>query len=169
MAVVRLEKLYPLATSELAAALAPYENAEVVWVQDEPENQGAWFFLAMNLFPGLGLLPNFGGLAENLPSVRVISRHEGHRQATRVVVASSGRTSKPVGGGLRVEGSGNVADMPTAHDNSWAVSISKRSEDQLFGRLPVVPLPSCDDHDASVLAYSYPNPSVCTLLGAQHC
>ena len=82
VAVVRLEQFYPLATSELAEALAPYENAEVVWVQDEPENQGAWFFLAMNLFPRLGLLPNFGGLAGDLPSVRVISRHEGASPAT---------------------------------------------------------------------------------------
>ena len=82
MSQLRLEQFYPLATSELAEALAPYENAEVVWVQDEPENQGAWFFLAMNLFPRLGLLPNFGGLAGDLPSVRVISRHEGASPAT---------------------------------------------------------------------------------------
>ncbi len=48
-AIVRLEQLYPLAGKEIAAALAVYPNAEVMVVQDEPRNQGAWPFLALNL------------------------------------------------------------------------------------------------------------------------
>jgi 2-oxoglutarate dehydrogenase E1 component len=46
VAVVRLEQYYPLATDELNAVLDRYPNADVVWVQDEPENQGAWPFLS---------------------------------------------------------------------------------------------------------------------------
>lgn len=53
-AVVRLEQYYPLATDELKKALEPYSNAELMWVQDEPRNQGAYPFLALNLFPLLG-------------------------------------------------------------------------------------------------------------------
>ncbi len=46
VAVVRLEQLYPLRDSELEAALAPYPAAaKVVWVQEEPENNGAWQFM----------------------------------------------------------------------------------------------------------------------------
>ena len=42
-AIVRLEQLYPLSERELSAALAPYAaDAPVVWVQEEPENMGAW-------------------------------------------------------------------------------------------------------------------------------
>ncbi len=46
VAILRIEQLYPLSDDELSAALAPYaEAAEVVWVQEEPENAGAWRFL----------------------------------------------------------------------------------------------------------------------------
>jgi len=48
-ALVRLEQFYPLPVEELNAALRRYPNAEVVWVQDEPENQGAWPFICLEL------------------------------------------------------------------------------------------------------------------------
>ncbi len=48
-ALVRLEQFYPLPTEQLNAALRRYPSAEVVWVQDEPENQGAWPFISLEL------------------------------------------------------------------------------------------------------------------------
>jgi 2-oxoglutarate dehydrogenase E1 component len=49
-AIVRLEQLYPLPVAEVKAQLARYPNAQDVrWVQEEPANQGAWTFIAMNL------------------------------------------------------------------------------------------------------------------------
>lgn len=49
-AIVRLEQYYPLDQEALAQALSPFPvKAELVWVQDEPKNMGAWPFLAMNL------------------------------------------------------------------------------------------------------------------------
>ena len=48
-AIVRVEQLAPLPAREIAAALKDYPGAEVVWVQDEPANQGAWPFMALNL------------------------------------------------------------------------------------------------------------------------
>ncbi|MDO5698434.1 MAG: multifunctional oxoglutarate decarboxylase/oxoglutarate dehydrogenase thiamine pyrophosphate-binding subunit/dihydrolipoyllysine-residue succinyltransferase subunit [Dermatophilus congolensis] len=48
-AIIRLEQLYPLAHAEMASELAKYPNAEIVWVQDEPRNQGAWSFLALGM------------------------------------------------------------------------------------------------------------------------
>ena len=48
-AVLRLEQYYPLPAADLARELAKYPGAEVVVVQDEPKNQGAWPFLALNL------------------------------------------------------------------------------------------------------------------------
>jgi 2-oxoglutarate dehydrogenase E1 component len=46
VALVRVEQLYPLADESLAAALAPYaDGTPVVWVQEEPENMGAWWYM----------------------------------------------------------------------------------------------------------------------------
>ncbi|MFE6995237.1 multifunctional oxoglutarate decarboxylase/oxoglutarate dehydrogenase thiamine pyrophosphate-binding subunit/dihydrolipoyllysine-residue succinyltransferase subunit [Microbacterium sp. NPDC057659] len=47
VALVRLEQLYPTPIDELKAITDSYPNAELVWVQEEPENQGAWPFLAL--------------------------------------------------------------------------------------------------------------------------
>jgi 2-oxoglutarate dehydrogenase E1 component len=52
-ALVRLEQFYPLPTEQLQGVLARYPEAEVMWVQEEPENQGAWPFLALELAPQL--------------------------------------------------------------------------------------------------------------------
>ncbi|MDP5050737.1 MAG: multifunctional oxoglutarate decarboxylase/oxoglutarate dehydrogenase thiamine pyrophosphate-binding subunit/dihydrolipoyllysine-residue succinyltransferase subunit [Candidatus Nanopelagicales bacterium] len=50
VAIVRLERLYPLPTITLPPELARYKNlSEMRWVQEEPANQGAWSFMAMNL------------------------------------------------------------------------------------------------------------------------
>ncbi|WP_282595182.1 multifunctional oxoglutarate decarboxylase/oxoglutarate dehydrogenase thiamine pyrophosphate-binding subunit/dihydrolipoyllysine-residue succinyltransferase subunit [Naasia sp. SYSU D00057] len=42
VALVRLEQYYPVPERELGEIIASYPNAELVWAQDEPENQGAW-------------------------------------------------------------------------------------------------------------------------------
>ena len=50
VAIVRLERLYPLPAITLPPELARYQNlTSVRWVQEEPANQGAWSFMAMNL------------------------------------------------------------------------------------------------------------------------
>jgi 2-oxoglutarate dehydrogenase E1 component len=45
VAIVRLEQLHPFPFEELGALLARYETDDVVWVQEEPWNQGAWFYV----------------------------------------------------------------------------------------------------------------------------
>ncbi|MCB1299332.1 MAG: hypothetical protein KDB08_10180, partial [Microthrixaceae bacterium] len=70
IALVRLEQFYPAPVEELAAVIARYPNAELVWVQDEPENQGAWPFIALEVVPQLGR------------DVRVISRPAAASPAT---------------------------------------------------------------------------------------
>ena len=49
IALVTLEQFYPLPTPQLQPVLDRYPNAELVWVQDEPENQGAWPFIDVEL------------------------------------------------------------------------------------------------------------------------
>jgi len=56
-ALVRLERLYPLPAEQIAAELAKYPAAaEVVWVQEEPANMGAWPFIALHLPNQIGRL-----------------------------------------------------------------------------------------------------------------
>jgi 2-oxoglutarate dehydrogenase E1 component len=50
VAICRLEQLYPVPMRDLRAALDAYTSAEeVVWVQEEPENMGAWDFIRPHL------------------------------------------------------------------------------------------------------------------------
>jgi len=54
VALVRLEQLYPLATDDVLAALAPLRpGVEIVWAQEEPSNMGAWAYIDARLAPRL--------------------------------------------------------------------------------------------------------------------
>ena len=47
IALVRVEQLYPFPVEEFGKAIAQFPNAkEIVWCQEEPRNQGAWYWLA---------------------------------------------------------------------------------------------------------------------------
>jgi 2-oxoglutarate dehydrogenase E1 component len=49
-AIIRIEQLYPFPHKAFAAELKKYPNVvELVWTQDEPQNQGAWFFIQHNI------------------------------------------------------------------------------------------------------------------------
>jgi 2-oxoglutarate decarboxylase len=55
VAILRVEQLHPLPGRQIVAALESYANLEdVVWVQEEPANQGAWPFIALHLPEHLG-------------------------------------------------------------------------------------------------------------------
>ncbi|GAA2631668.1 multifunctional oxoglutarate decarboxylase/oxoglutarate dehydrogenase thiamine pyrophosphate-binding subunit/dihydrolipoyllysine-residue succinyltransferase subunit [Streptomyces vastus] len=55
-AIIRIERLYPLPGAELQAEISKYPNAEkYLWAQEEPANQGAWPFIALNLIDHLDL------------------------------------------------------------------------------------------------------------------
>ena len=44
VAIVRVEQLYPFPVERYAAVIRKYPNArEIVWCQEEPQNQGAWY------------------------------------------------------------------------------------------------------------------------------
>jgi len=47
IAIARVEQLYPFPKEHLEKELAKYPKAtEIVWCQDEPRNQGAWYWIA---------------------------------------------------------------------------------------------------------------------------
>jgi len=82
VAIVRMERLYPIATKTLPLALQGMENAELRWVQEEPANQGAWSFMAMNL-PEILKRPIKGvtRAASSAPAVGTHARHEEEQRA----------------------------------------------------------------------------------------
>jgi 2-oxoglutarate dehydrogenase E1 component len=50
VAICRIEQLYPVPMRDLRSMLDAYPNAEeIVWVQEEPENMGAWEFIRSHL------------------------------------------------------------------------------------------------------------------------
>lgn len=57
MAFVRVEQLYPLPQKQIEAVIAKYQPKNIVWAQEEPENMGAWHYIAMKLrhIPFIGI------------------------------------------------------------------------------------------------------------------
>ena len=54
VAIIRVEQLYPFPHKAFANELKKYENlGELVWCQDEPQNQGAWFQIQHNLLENM--------------------------------------------------------------------------------------------------------------------
>ncbi|WP_052848244.1 multifunctional oxoglutarate decarboxylase/oxoglutarate dehydrogenase thiamine pyrophosphate-binding subunit/dihydrolipoyllysine-residue succinyltransferase subunit [Streptomyces avicenniae] len=85
VALVRLERLYPLPADEVRAELARYANAEsVVWTQEEPANQGAWPFIALNLAEQVDAAAGVRRVsrpASSSPAVGSAKRHQAEQQA----------------------------------------------------------------------------------------
>ncbi|MEV6298369.1 multifunctional oxoglutarate decarboxylase/oxoglutarate dehydrogenase thiamine pyrophosphate-binding subunit/dihydrolipoyllysine-residue succinyltransferase subunit [Actinoplanes sp. NPDC051861] len=83
-AILRMEQIYPLPVEELKAELAKYPNAEdFAWVQEEPANQGAWSFVALNLLEHLeGVrLRRISRPAAAAPAVGSAKMHEAEQGA----------------------------------------------------------------------------------------
>ncbi len=50
IALVRLEQLYPLPEKQIRALISKYSGAKrIIWMQEEPENMGAWSFISRRL------------------------------------------------------------------------------------------------------------------------
>jgi multifunctional 2-oxoglutarate metabolism enzyme len=88
VAIVRVEQLYPLPAEALSRALAGYPGVEVVWVQEEPANQGGWPFMALNLPEHLEGRPLLRASRKASASPAVGS-HAVHEAQQREVVATA--------------------------------------------------------------------------------
>ncbi len=45
IAILRVEQLYPFPVTSLIKEIKPFKNAQIIWCQEEPKNQGAWTFM----------------------------------------------------------------------------------------------------------------------------
>jgi 2-oxoglutarate dehydrogenase E1 component len=75
-AIVRVEQLYPLHRRRLAELAAKYSGARVIWCQEEPENMGAWRWIAPQLEEIFGHRPEYAGRHEAAsPAVGLLALH----------------------------------------------------------------------------------------------
>jgi 2-oxoglutarate dehydrogenase E1 component len=85
VAIIRVEQLYPFPHKTFSAELKKYPQlAEVVWCQDEPQNQGAWFFVQHYLHENMAegqRLGYSGRAASASPAVGYAHLHQEQQKA----------------------------------------------------------------------------------------
>ncbi|RYF71659.1 MAG: 2-oxoglutarate dehydrogenase E1 component, partial [Comamonadaceae bacterium] len=85
VAIIRVEQLYPFPHKAFSTELKKYPNlADVVWCQDEPQNQGAWFFVQHNIHESLleGQKLGYAGRAASAsPAVGYSHLHQEQQKA----------------------------------------------------------------------------------------
>jgi 2-oxoglutarate dehydrogenase E1 component len=85
VAILRIEQLYPFAHKSFQAELQKYPNAkELVWVQDEPQNQGPWFYVQHHLYENMSdgqKLGYAGRPASASPAVGYLAKHQEQQRA----------------------------------------------------------------------------------------
>ena len=110
VAIVRLEQMYPFPADEYEAILRKYQNArEIVWCQEEPQNQGGWYQIRHRLQAPLGpkdelLYAGRGGAAA--PATGISALHE-QQQKNLVTAALQGVPPE--------ESSRQTMRLPAAH------------------------------------------------------
>ena len=89
VSIVRIEQLYPFPGEPLAARLKLMINLqEVVWCQEEPKNNGSWFFVENRIEDALtsaghaGMRPSYAGRdASASPATGFAKRHQMQQEA----------------------------------------------------------------------------------------
>ncbi|HBD37560.1 MAG TPA: 2-oxoglutarate dehydrogenase E1 component, partial [Cupriavidus sp.] len=84
-AIIRMEQLYPFPHKAVAAELKKYPGAtEILWCQDEPQNQGAWFFVQHYIMENMteGQKLGYAGRpASASPAVGYYAKHNEQQKA----------------------------------------------------------------------------------------
>uniref|UniRef100_UPI002617CBF0 2-oxoglutarate dehydrogenase E1 component n=1 Tax=uncultured Lentibacter sp. TaxID=1659309 RepID=UPI002617CBF0 len=86
--LMRVEQFYPFPAQSVVKELSRFKNAEVVWCQEEPKNQGAWTFIEPNIEWVLGRIkakhgrPQYAGRpASASPATGLASAHKAQQAA----------------------------------------------------------------------------------------
>lgn len=90
VAILRLEQLYPVADETFEASFRAYRNGTpVYWVQEEPENMGAWRFLKIRFGDAmLGRLP-FKGISREASASPATGSHSSHKKEQDKLIAAA--------------------------------------------------------------------------------
>ena len=86
--LMRVEQFYPLPAMSLVKELSRFKQAEVIWCQEEPKNQGGWTFMEPNIEWVLGRIeadckrPAYVGRAASAsPATGLASTHKAQQTA----------------------------------------------------------------------------------------
>ena len=86
--LLRFEQFYPFPAQSAVKELERFQNAEMVWCQEEPKNQGAWTFIEPNIEWVLGRIkakhprPQYVGRATSAsPATGLASQHKAQQAA----------------------------------------------------------------------------------------
>ncbi|WP_448580696.1 2-oxoglutarate dehydrogenase E1 component [Thermaurantiacus sp.] len=86
--LLRIEQLYPFPGDIVADYAARFRKLEtIVWAQEEPENAGAWFFVAPLIEKALGRRPDYAGRAASAATATGLVRRHAAEQAKLVAEA----------------------------------------------------------------------------------
>lgn len=99
VAIVRVEQLYPLPELELQTVLSSYApETPVTWVQEEPENMGAWRFLKVQWGERLFGTHSFDGISRRASASPATGSHESHAlEQDEILTRAIGASNKPHG------------------------------------------------------------------------
>ena len=106
VAILRMEQIYPFPEEELARALSPYGDAEIVWCQEEPENAGGWSFVDRRIEAVLRRIgrrsdrPTYVGRIASASPATGLARTHATEQALLVRQALGVEAVAPAGVGL---------------------------------------------------------------------
>ena len=88
--IVRLEQFYPFPQPMIVSALQQYPNAtEIVWVQEEPRNMGAWPFLHDRLPSLLSQNQTLRYVGRPISASPATGSHHRHEEQQRAIVESA--------------------------------------------------------------------------------
>jgi 2-oxoglutarate dehydrogenase E1 component len=94
VAILRVEQLYPFPAAELRAALQPFASArEVLWVQEEPWNMGAWHFISQRWRPLLGASQTSGYVGRDEAASPASGSYKMHQKEQASVIDRALRKS----------------------------------------------------------------------------
>ena len=90
VAIVRLEQLYPFPHKAFAAELRRYPNLrDVVWCQDEPQNQGSWFFIQHHVHENLQEGQRLGYAGRPASASTAVGYYAKHAEQQKELIAAA--------------------------------------------------------------------------------
>lgn len=91
VALIRIEQLYPFPIRDISEVLARHPKAELIWCQEEPENQGAFYYMQRFFKENIGRPLGYVGRPPMAPAAGgSIDRHE--REQAAIVAAAIRRS-----------------------------------------------------------------------------
>jgi 2-oxoglutarate dehydrogenase E1 component len=88
IALIRIEQLYPVPDEEIREIILRYPRVQgITWAQDEPQNQGAWRFIAYQIRMQSGIWLDYAGRPESASPATGIA--ELHKQQLDAILAAA--------------------------------------------------------------------------------